>query len=48
MKSVLPDVLDPELVPEDAIERGAYILRDTDGDPALVLIGTVATLAVLI
>jgi transketolase len=33
-------VLDPELVPEDAIERGAYILRDTDGDPALVLIGT--------
>jgi transketolase len=33
-------VLDPELVPEDAIDRGAYILRDTDGDPALVLIGT--------
>jgi transketolase len=33
-------VLDPELIPDDAIERGAYILRDTDGDPSLVLIGT--------
>ena len=33
-------VLDPELIPNDAIERGAYILRDTDGDPSLVLIGT--------
>jgi transketolase len=27
-------------VPEDAIERGAYVLRDTDGDPDLILIGT--------
>jgi transketolase len=33
-------VLDPELIPDDAIERGAYILRDTDGDPSLVLIAT--------
>ena len=33
-------VLDPKLIPDDAIERGAYILRDTDGDPSLVLIGT--------
>ena len=33
-------VLDPELIPDDAIERGAYVLRDTDGDPSMVLIGT--------
>jgi transketolase len=35
-------VLDPDLVPLDAIERGAYVLRDSDGDgdPELVLIGT--------
>jgi len=36
-------VLDPKLVPEDAIERGAYVLRDGvdgAGDPELVLIGT--------
>ena len=33
-------VLDPDQIPDDAIERGAYILGDTDGPPALVLIGT--------
>ena len=34
-------VLDPARVPADAIERGAYVLRDTDnGDPDLILIGT--------
>jgi transketolase len=33
-------VLDPDLIPDDAIDRGAYVLRDTDGEPALVLIGT--------
>jgi transketolase len=33
-------VLDPELIPDDAIERGAYILRDTGEAPAVVLIGT--------
>ena len=33
-------VLDPALVPDDAIERGAYVLRESDGDPAVVLIGT--------
>jgi transketolase len=33
-------VLDPEVVPDDAIERGAYILRETDDDAAVVLIGT--------
>jgi transketolase len=34
-------VLDPGSVPDDAIERGAYVLRDAgDGDPDLILIGT--------
>ncbi|MGH2852219.1 MAG: transketolase-like TK C-terminal-containing protein, partial [Solirubrobacteraceae bacterium] len=32
-------VIDPELIPEDAIERGAYVLRDAT-DFAVVLIGT--------
>jgi transketolase len=34
-------ILDPDVVPDDAIERGAYVLRDADGgDPELILIGT--------
>jgi transketolase len=33
-------VLDPEAVPADAIERGGYVLRDSDGTPQVVLIGT--------
>ncbi len=34
-------ILDPETVPDDAIERGAYVLRDADGgEPELILIGT--------
>ena len=34
-------ILDPAAIPDDAIERGAYVLRDADGgDPELVLIGT--------
>ncbi len=34
-------ILDPEAIPDDAIERGAYVLRDVDGgDPELILIGT--------
>ncbi|MBV8430954.1 MAG: transketolase, partial [Solirubrobacterales bacterium] len=34
-------ILDPDLVPDDAIERGAYVLRDADGgEPELILIGT--------
>ncbi len=33
-------VLDGDAVPEDAIERGAYVLRDSDGQPDLILIGT--------
>ena len=33
--------LDPERVPDDAIERGAYVYRDADGDtPDVILIGT--------
>jgi transketolase len=33
-------VWDPAGVPDDAIERGAYVLRDSDGEPDLILIGT--------
>jgi transketolase len=33
-------VLEPELIPHDAIERGAYVLRDCAGAPALVLIAS--------
>ena len=34
-------VLDPDVVPDDAVERGAYVLSDSsDGEPDLILIGT--------
>jgi transketolase len=34
-------VEDPDAVPDDAVERGAYVLRDAEnGDPDLILIGT--------
>jgi transketolase len=34
-------ILDPGAVPDDAIERGAYVLRDAEsGDPELILMGT--------
>ncbi len=33
-------ILDPDSIPEDAIERGAYVLRDTDGDPEVILMGS--------
>jgi transketolase len=35
-------VLDPARIPDDAIERGAYVLRDPEGggEPELILIGT--------
>jgi transketolase len=34
-------ILDPAAIPDDAIERGAYVLRDAaGGDPELILIGT--------
>jgi transketolase len=32
--------LDPDKVPDDAIERGAYVYRDGDGEPEVILIGT--------
>jgi transketolase len=31
---------DPEGVPADAIERGAYVLADSDGEPDLILMGS--------
>jgi transketolase len=31
---------DPATVPADAIERGAYVLADSDGEPDLILIGS--------
>src|SRR5215212_3951701 len=33
-------VWDPAEIPDDAIERGAYVLHDSDGEPELILIGT--------
>jgi transketolase len=34
-------ILDPDAIPDDAIERGAYVLCDAEGgDPELILIGT--------
>ena len=34
-------ILDAASIPDDAIERGAYVLREADGgDPELILIGT--------
>jgi transketolase len=34
-------ILDPDSIPDDAIERGAYVLRDADGgEPEVILIGT--------
>jgi transketolase len=39
-RQALP-IIDPESIPDDAIERGAYVLRDPDGgEPELILIGT--------
>jgi len=33
-------VLDPKAIPDDAIERGGYVLLDCAGEPDVVLIGT--------
>ena len=33
-------VWDPAGVPDDAIERGAYVLRDSEGEPDLILMGS--------
>jgi transketolase len=39
-RQTLP-ILDPDSIPDDAIERGAYVLRDGEGgEPELILIGT--------
>ena len=31
---------DPSAVPDDAIDRGAYVLKDSDGEPDLILIAS--------
>ena len=43
-------ILDPDAVPDDAIERGAYVLRDgLEGDaPDVILIGTGSEVAICI
>jgi transketolase len=43
-------VLDPERVPDDAIERGAYVLSDSSngGDPDVILIGTGSELSLCV
>src|SRR3954452_756555 len=33
-------VWDPDGVPSDAIERGAYVLKDSDGTPDVILMGS--------
>src|SRR5205807_7884584 len=41
-RQALP-ILDPDAIPDDAIERGAYVLRDAsngDGEPDVILMGT--------
>jgi transketolase len=38
-RQALP-VLDAAAIPNDAVERGGYVLSDCDGKPAIVLIGT--------
>ena len=40
--------LDPATVPADAIERGAYVLQDSDGEPDLILMasGTEVSIAI--
>ena len=32
--------LDPATIPSDAIERGAYVLKDSDGEPDVILMGS--------
>ena len=33
-------IIDPGVIPDDAIDRGAYVLRDGGGEPDLILMGT--------
>jgi transketolase len=41
-------IIDPESIPDDAIERGAYVLRDASdgGEPRAILIGTGSEVAI--
>jgi transketolase len=41
-------IIDPERIPDDAIERGAYVLREASdgGEPRLILIGTGSEVAI--
>jgi len=41
-------IIDPELIPDDAIERGAYVLREASdgGEPQAILIGTGSEVAI--
>jgi len=41
-------ILDPDAIPADAIDRGAYVLRDGDGEPDVILIGTGSEVSVCI
>jgi transketolase len=41
-------ILDPDSIPADAIDRGAYVLRDSDGEPDVILIGTGSEVSVCI
>ena len=41
-------VLDRASIPDDAIERGAYVLSDSEGDPELILIGTGSEVALCV
>ena len=41
--------MDPDSIPDDAIERGAYVVSDSgDGDPDLILIGTGSELSLCV
>jgi transketolase len=43
-------ILDPDSVPDDAIERGAYVLRDSSngGEPDLILIATGSEVSLIV
>ncbi len=41
-------ILDPDDIPEDAIERGAYVLRDSSKGPDVILMGTGSEVSICI
>ena len=41
-------ILDPDRVPDDAVDTGAYVLRDTDTPPDVVLVATGSEVALAI